>query len=78
VAVIRHGMLPAMMPPWPQLSDGEVQSVAMAVRHLAVEGRVTEKLHRDPAFSREKAKAMAHAALNSTAGRGCCRSCSAN
>jgi mono/diheme cytochrome c family protein len=61
---IRHGMLPAMMPPWPQLSDGEVKSLVMAVRHLAVEGRVAEKLQRDPAFPREKALAMAHAALD--------------
>ena len=65
VAVIRHGMLPAMMPPWPQLSDGEVRSVAMAVRHLAVEERVADKLRRDPSFPREKAEAMAHAALDS-------------
>lgn len=61
---IRHGMLPAMMPPWPQLSDGEVKSLVLAVRHLAVEGRVAEKLQRDPAFPREKALAMAHAALD--------------
>jgi mono/diheme cytochrome c family protein len=65
VASIRHGMLPAMMPPWPQLSDGEVRSLALAVRHLAVEGRVADKLRRDPAFGRERALAMAHAALDS-------------
>jgi len=62
---IRHGMLPALMPPWPQLSDGEVRSLVMAVRHLAVEGRVADKLARDPKFPREKALAMAHAALDS-------------
>jgi cytochrome c oxidase cbb3-type subunit 2 len=61
---IRHGMLPAMMPPWPQLSDGEVKSLVLAIRHLAVEGRVADKLERDPAFPRERALAMAHAALD--------------
>ena len=65
VASIRHGMLPAMMPPWPQLSEGEVRSLALAVRRLAVDGRVAEKLGRDPTFPREKAVAMAHAALDS-------------
>jgi mono/diheme cytochrome c family protein len=64
-AAIRHGMLPAMMPPWPQLSDGEVKSLALAVRHLAVDGRVADKLRRDPSFPREKAEAMAHGALDS-------------
>jgi mono/diheme cytochrome c family protein len=64
-ATIRHGMLPALMPPWPQLSDGEVRSLAMAVRHLAVEGRVAEKLARTPGFPRDKALTMAHAALDS-------------
>ena len=65
VKSIRHGMLPAMMPPWPQLTDGELRSLAMAVRHLAIEGRVTDKLRRDPAFGREKALAVARAALDS-------------
>jgi mono/diheme cytochrome c family protein len=64
VASIRHGMLPAMMPPWPQLSDGEVRSLALAVRHLAIEGRVADKLQRDPSFPPAKAAEMAHAALD--------------
>jgi mono/diheme cytochrome c family protein len=63
-ATIRRGMLPAPMPPWPQLSEGEVKSVVMAVRHLAIEGRVTERLERDPNFPREKALQMAHAQLD--------------
>src|SRR5688500_13820112 len=52
VKSIRHGMLPAMMPPWSQLTEGELRSLATAVRHLAVEGRVADKLRRDPAFGR--------------------------
>jgi mono/diheme cytochrome c family protein len=63
-ATIRHGMLPAPMPPWPQLSEGELKSVVMAVRHLAIEGRVAEKLERDSNFPREKALQMAHAQLD--------------
>lgn len=54
-ATIRHGMLPAGMPPWPHLSDGEIKSVVMAVRHLAIEGRVAERLARTPAYPRDKA-----------------------
>ena len=65
IATIRRGMLPtAPMPPWPQLTDGEAKSLALAVRHLAVDGRVAEKLERDPNFSREKAIANAHAQLD--------------
>jgi mono/diheme cytochrome c family protein len=63
-ATIRHGMLPAPMPPWPQLSEGELKSVVMAVRHLAIEGRAAEKLERDSNFPREKALQMAHAQLD--------------
>ena len=36
-ATIRHGMLPAAMPPWPQLTDADVKSVVIAVRHLAIQ-----------------------------------------
>jgi mono/diheme cytochrome c family protein len=60
---IRHGMLPAAMPGWPHLSDGEVKSLALAVRHLAIEGRVADKLRRSPGFAREKALELARAAL---------------
>jgi cytochrome c oxidase cbb3-type subunit 2 len=64
-ATIRHGMLPAAMPPWGQLTDGEQRSLALAVRHLAIEGRMADKLKRDPGFGRDKALALAHAALDS-------------
>jgi mono/diheme cytochrome c family protein len=57
-------MLPAPMPPWPQLSEGELKSVVMAVRHLAIEGRVAEKLERDSSFPRDRALQMAHAQLD--------------
>jgi mono/diheme cytochrome c family protein len=64
VATIRRGMLPAMMPPWPHLSDGEVRSVAMAVRHLAIEGRAAERAARDPSCPKEKAVRDAHTQLD--------------
>jgi mono/diheme cytochrome c family protein len=60
---IRHGMQPAAMPPWGHLTEGEVKSLAMAVRHLAVEGRVEDKLKRTPGFDRAKALELARAAL---------------
>jgi mono/diheme cytochrome c family protein len=63
-ATIRHGMLPSAMPPWVQLTDGEVKSLVLAIRHLAIEARVAEKLERDPKFPREKALEMAHAQLD--------------
>lgn len=64
-ATIRRGMLPAAMPPWPQLSEGEVKSVVMAVRHLAIEGRVAERLARIGTLPHEKALADAHRQLDS-------------
>jgi mono/diheme cytochrome c family protein len=64
-ATIRHGMLPAAMPPWPQLTEGEVKSVVLAVRHLAIEGRVARRLARDASYPRAKALAEAHAQLDS-------------
>ena len=64
IATIRHGMLPAMMPPWPQLSDGEVKSVAMAVSHLAVEARVNQRLARDATYPRDRALREVHAQLD--------------
>ncbi len=64
-ATIRHGMLPAAMPPWPQFTEGELKSVVMAVRHLAVEGRVAGRLARSAAYPRDKAVADAHAQLDS-------------
>jgi mono/diheme cytochrome c family protein len=63
-ATIRHGMLPAAMPPWPQLTDADVKSVVIAVRHLAIQAHVAAKLKRDPACSREKALQNAHAQLD--------------
>jgi mono/diheme cytochrome c family protein len=53
-----------MMPPWAHLREGEVNSLVLGVRHLAVEGRVADKLRRDPKFPREKATELARAVLN--------------
>jgi mono/diheme cytochrome c family protein len=64
VATLRHGMLPAAMPPWTQLTDGEVRSAAIAVRHLAIEGRVARRLARDKACPPEKARQEARAQLD--------------
>ncbi len=64
-ATLRRGMLPALMPPWPQLADGEVKSVVLAVRQLAIEGRVADKLKRAPKTPREQALKDAHAQLDS-------------
>lgn len=63
-ATIRRGLFPAM-PPWPQLSDGEVKSVLMAVRHLAIEGEVSRRLSRNPKMSRQDARKIAHERLDS-------------
>lgn len=64
-ATIRRGMLPAAMPPWPQLSEGELKSVVLAVRHLAIEGRVAQRLARDPMFPRDKALHDTHVQIDS-------------
>lgn len=61
---IRRGLFP-LMPPWPQLTDGEVKSVVLAVRHLAIEGDVNRRLARDKKTSREEALKIAHARLDS-------------
>jgi cytochrome c oxidase cbb3-type subunit 2 len=61
---IRRGLFP-LMPPWPRLSDGEVKSVALAVRHLALEGVVSSRLAHDQKASREDALKIAHARLDS-------------
>jgi len=63
-ASIRRGLFPTM-PPWPQLSDGELKSVAMAVRHLAIEGQVNTRLSRDSKMSRQDALKIAHERLDS-------------
>ena len=64
VATLRHGMAPAAMPPWPQLTEGELRSVSLAVRHLAVEARVEERLSRTPSLSREQATRDVRAQLD--------------
>ena len=63
-ANIRRGLFPNM-PPWPQLSDGEVKSVVMAVRQMAVEGQVNARMARNPKMSREEALKLTRARLDS-------------
>jgi mono/diheme cytochrome c family protein len=41
-----------------------VKSLVLAIRHLAIEARVAEKLERDPKFPRDKALETAHAQLD--------------
>jgi cytochrome c oxidase cbb3-type subunit 2 len=62
-ASLRHGMAPAAMPGWAHLADGEVRSLALAVHHLAVEGRVAERLADYPNTPVDKAREAARVSL---------------
>lgn len=62
---IRTGMLPSPMPPWSKFTDDQLRALARAIGHLALEGRVSDRMAEEPRLTREKALQIAHEALDS-------------
>jgi mono/diheme cytochrome c family protein len=64
IQTLRRGMPGSAMPSWAHLSETDLKSVVLAVRQLALDGKIAQLMAKNKSTTREKATSIAHDLLD--------------